>query len=215
MFSFRLPARLLIRTASNAYFSQVVLAAPEGFGDDVPVNPNFHARKLPDQVWRRSKHFDGIEAVIQLHRLREVLALTGFTRFEAVTPDINGEYETDVERADIALEPKWFSAVENRSEGVFIQLRAAAVKKWLGRSAVEQRLSALESGYQIWMEDRNSKRPFPRGPYVLLHTLSHLLIQSLAMRCGYPASSIATLSTASILLAGGGGWYLYHRVSSG
>jgi Domain of unknown function (DUF1998) len=25
---------------------------------------------------------------------------------------------------------------------------------------------------------------------VLLHTLSHLLIQSLAMRCGYPASSI-------------------------
>jgi hypothetical protein len=31
---------------------------------------------------------------------------------------------------------------------------------------------------------------FPGGPYVLLHILSHLLIQSLAMRCGYPASSI-------------------------
>ena len=28
------------------------------------------------------------------------------------------------------------------------------------------------------------------GPYVLLHTLAHLLIQSMAMRCGYPASSI-------------------------
>ena len=28
------------------------------------------------------------------------------------------------------------------------------------------------------------------GAYILLHTLSHLLIQSLAMRCGYPASSI-------------------------
>jgi hypothetical protein len=40
------------------------------------------------------------------------------------------------------------------------------------------------------MEDRKAKRPFPGGPYVLLHTLSHLLIQSLAMRCGYPASSI-------------------------
>src|SRR5581483_11738170 len=33
-------------------------------------------------------------------------------------------------------------------------------------------------------------RPFPGGPFVLLHTVSHLLIQSLAMRCGYPASSI-------------------------
>ena len=32
-----------------------LLAAPEGFGDDVPVDPNFHARRLPDRVWRRSK----------------------------------------------------------------------------------------------------------------------------------------------------------------
>src|SRR5260370_16759233 len=40
------------------------------------------------------------------------------------------------------------------------------------------------------MKDRKSQRLFPGGPYVLLHTLSHLLIQSLAMRCGYPASSI-------------------------
>ena len=39
-------------------------------------------------------------------------------------------------------------------------------------------------------KDRKSKQEFPGGPYLLLHTLSHLLIQSLALRCGYPASSI-------------------------
>ena len=50
----------------------------------------------------RSERAAGVEAVIQLHRLREVMALAGFTRFEAVTPDIHGEYETDVERAAIA-----------------------------------------------------------------------------------------------------------------
>jgi hypothetical protein len=132
----------------------------------------------------------GIEAVIQLHRLREILALIGFTRFEAVTPDINGEYETDVERAEIALEPQWFPAVENRGEGVFLQMRAETVKKWLGRPAVKERLDGLTTGHNLWMADRKAKRPFPGGPYVLLHTLSHLLIQSLAMRCGYPASSI-------------------------
>ena len=169
---------------------EALLAAPEGFGDDVPVDPNFHARQLPERAWRRSKRSDGIEAVIQLHRLREVLALTGFTRFEAVTPDIHGEYETDVERAQIALEPQWFPAVENRGEGVFVQLRAKDVADWLRRPAVKQRLDNLEYGHQRWMENRKSERPFPGGPYVLLHTLSHLLIQSLAMRCGYPASSI-------------------------
>ena len=167
-----------------------LLAAPEGFGDDVPVDQNFHARRLPDHAWRLSKRSDGIEAVVQLHRLREVLALIGFTRFEAVTPDINGEYETDVERAQIALEPSWFPAVENRGEGIFVQLRAADVMGWLARPSVKDRIDALANGHQQWMKDRKSQRLFPGGPYVLLHTLSHLLIQSLAMRCGYPASSI-------------------------
>jgi hypothetical protein len=83
----------------------------------VPVDLNFHARRLPERAWRRSKRSESIEAVIQLHRLREVLALIGFTRFEAVMPDIHGEYDTDVERAQIALEPQWFPAVEGYSSG--------------------------------------------------------------------------------------------------
>jgi hypothetical protein len=167
-----------------------LLAVPEGFGEDIPIDPNFYARRLPDRAWRRTRRADGIEAVIQLHRLHEVLALIGFTRLEPEMPDIQGEYETDVERAPIALEPSWFPAVENRGEGVFVHLRSAAVKSWLGKEGVKRRLAALDSGHRRWMAERKSERPFPGGPYVLLHTLSHLLIQSVAMRCGYPASSI-------------------------
>ena len=37
---------------------------------------------------------------------------------------------------------------------------------------------------------RKSERPLPGGPCVLLHTLAHLLVQSLSMRCGYPAASV-------------------------
>ena len=118
------------------------------------------------------------------------MALSGFTRFEAVTPDIHGEYETDVERAAIALEPSWFPAVENRGEGLFLRLRTEAVDAWLERSAVRDRLDTLVKGHQQWAQQRKSARPFPGGPYVLLHTLSHLLIQSLALHCGYPASSL-------------------------
>ncbi|HEY3566877.1 MAG TPA: DUF1998 domain-containing protein [Thermoanaerobaculia bacterium] len=170
---------------------EALLAAPEGFGDDVPIDPNFHVRRLPDRIWRRSPQSQGIEAVFQLHRLREVLALAGFTRFEAVTPDIDGDYETDVERAALAEEPRWFPAVENRGEGIFLQLRAAAVKGWLEQPGVKARLDDLCKGHQRWLEDhKNVQRNFPGGPYILLHTLSHLLIQSLSMRCGYPASSI-------------------------
>ena len=172
----------------------VLLAAPEGYGDDMPVGPDFHARRLPETAWRRSERCDAVEAVVQVHRLREVLALAGFTRLEAVMPDVDGEYDDTVERADIAREPQWFPAVENRGEGIVVQLRAEAVCEWLRRDAVMARLDALMAGHQAWAEKRGGKhgaRPqFPGGPYILLHTVAHLLIQSLALRCGYPAASI-------------------------
>ncbi len=214
-----------------------VLNVPEGYGDDVPIDPKFHARRLPDSAWRRDGRLrppldeaqrdsqgggphagasadalapvavppfsspgagsragtsasSRIASVVQLHRLREVMALVGFTRLEATTPDIHGEYDSDVEPAALARVPEWFPAVENRGEGVFVQLDTGAVCEWLERDAVQDRLAALERGHEAWCEDRNATRAFPGGPYILLHTLSHLLIQSLAMRCGYPATSI-------------------------
>ena len=186
-----------------------ILRVPEDFRDDPPIDPDFHARRLPDRLWRnpddspassgrprqsagfgRSPQPSRIASVVQLHRLREVLALIGFTRFEAVTPDIHGELETDVVRADLARDPSWFPAVENRGEGVFVQLDADAVAQWQARPAVQKRVAQLAAGHDRWQAQRQAKREFPGGPYVLLHTLSHLLIHSLAMRCGYPASAI-------------------------
>ena len=167
-----------------------LLAVPEGYGDDAPIEPDFHARRLPESVWRHSARLDVIESVIQVHRLREVLALAGFTRLEPVMPNVDGEYDGEVERASIALEPAWFPAVENRGEGILVQLRADAVTAWLGREPVKQRLNELIAGHNAWAGQRKSERSFPGGPYVLLHTLAHLLIQSLSMRCGYPAASM-------------------------
>ena len=110
---------------------------------------------------------------------------------KSVTRRAHGQlYDSDVERAAIAAEPSWFPAVENRGEGLFLRLRTEAVGDWLGRPAVTRRLAALARGHTRWAERRKSARGFPGGPYLLLHTLSHLLIQSLAMRCGYPASSL-------------------------
>ena len=170
---------------------EALLGAEEGFGDEPPTDANFHARRLPEHAWRLdSDNGNRIAAVVQLHRLREVLALIGFTRLDAVTPDIHGDFESDVMRAEIALEPHWFPAVENRGEGVFVELRADAVATWLTRPAVQDRVAKLAKGYELWRQTRSTQRPFPGGAYVLLHTLSHLLVQALAMRCGYPASSI-------------------------
>ena len=165
-----------------------LLIVEEGYGDDVPINLDFHARKLPGGY--RSERFPGLETVVQVHRLREVLALAGFTRLEAPMPDIDGEYRDDVKRADLAIDPSWFPAVENRGEGVFLHLSPEAVRAWQARPGVKRRLADLERGHGAWAEQRKNSQPFPGGPYVMLHTLSHLLLQSLSTHCGYPAASI-------------------------
>ena len=48
-----------------------------------------------------------IERVVLVHRLREVVAEVGFTRFEAAAPDADGELDIDVRRASLAREVTW------------------------------------------------------------------------------------------------------------
>ena len=78
----------------------------------------------------------------------------GFTRFEAPTPDIHGEYEGDVQVAAIDPEPRDFPAVENRGEGIFLQLKSKAVNDWAKSNPVVARGLALSKGHQRWSEDR-------------------------------------------------------------
>jgi hypothetical protein len=128
---------------------------------------------------------------VLVHRLREVIAPIGFTRFEAAGPDIQGELSLDVERAPLALDLSWLPAVENRGEGVFLQFDAKAIKAWLQKPAVQERGHRLDAGFAQWKAEREgSSRVFPGLPYYLLHSVSHLLLSAISVECGYPASSL-------------------------
>lgn len=168
---------------------ETLMAAQDQIGEDQP-DRNFYARALPrsewDAPWMRK-----IERVVLVHRLREVVAQVGFTRFEAASPDVQGELEIGVRRAALAREISWLPAIENRGEGVFIQFNTEAIENWLNRDDVQSRGRQLLSGFDAWKaEHQGSKRKFFGVPYVLLHSLSHLLITTVALECGYPSSSI-------------------------
>lgn len=168
---------------------ETLSAAKAELGDDRP-DGNFYARTLPKEAWDAPWMKD-IERVVLVHRLREVIAQVGFTRFEAISPDIDGELEIGVRRASLAREIAWLPAIENRGEGIFLQFRKDAVETWLARQDVAQRGEMLQRGHRIWAEEHKaSKRSFPGLPYVLMHSLSHLLVTAVSLECGYPASSI-------------------------
>jgi len=168
---------------------EMLISSQEEIGNDVP-DGDFYARALPRAQWD-SPNTQSIERVVLVHRLREVTAQVGFTRLESSAPDVEGELDAGVTRAALARETKWLPAIENRGEGVFLLFKEQAVKDWLSRTAVKARGRQLMDGFQCWSEDhKGSKREFFGLPYIMLHSLSHLLITAVSLECGYPASSI-------------------------
>jgi hypothetical protein len=151
---------------------------------------DFYARCLPRKHWDQP-WMAAVERVVLVHRLREVVASVGFTRFESSSPDVEGELEIGVSRASLARDTSWLPAVENRGEGIFLQFRSDVIDAWLEKPAVRRRGQQLDAGFECWKKDHEkSHRKFPGSPFLLLHSLSHLLITAVALECGYPASSI-------------------------
>ena len=132
----------------------------------------------------------GVERVVLAPRLREVSVQLGFTRLEAPTADLQGEYDLGVTTCRLGLNTTWLPASEVWGEGVFVALDEDAVSAWEDRPAVKERALALLAGYDQWAEDRKSPPPFPGVRYYLLHSLSHLLINAIAVECGYSAAAL-------------------------
>jgi hypothetical protein len=182
---------------------ETLLSSMVGTTEDVP-DSDYFARALPNLPG--SPVLGSIDRVVLVHRLREVIAQVGFTRFESAVPDVDGELSLDVKRADLALETTWVPAVENRGEGFFVAVKTEAIEAWLERPAVRARGKALLAGFDAWLADHpGSKTKFPGLAYVMLHTLSHLLITAVSLECGYASTSIrervyATPSGYGILL---------------
>ena len=136
-----------------------------------------------------TQHNALLEQVVQVERLREVQAVLGFTRIAAP-----GQGELDPrQRAPLSIgKPGWVPAVERRGEGIFLQLREDLVASWCLTVQDHPHIQALRRAYSRWSSNR--ERPvdptFPAPRYLLVHTLSHLLLRQVALECGYSSASI-------------------------
>ncbi len=187
---------------------EALSAAQHELGSDVP-HGDFYARALAlPAIASPSLH--GVKRVVLVHRLREVRALVGFTRFESNSPDVSGELDQDAPLAAIARDlttVKWVPAVENRGEGIFLEFDSAAIHAWCANRAVKERAEELRAGHARWAKEHHAKGEHIGVPYVLLHSIAHLLLTSLSLECGYPASSLRERIYALPDVDGKGGQY--------
>jgi hypothetical protein len=136
-----------------------------------------------------------IPNVVLVERMREVRAITGFTRLDS-PGELTEPGADDEIRSIVPLSrkpPQWLPAVEVRGEGIFIEFAEQKIRDWLGQAAVKRRNAAFLGSHIRWRKVRYIEDPaayFPAMRYVLLHTFSHALMRQLAMEAGYSSASI-------------------------
>lgn len=156
----------------------------EGGGEDRAGDVEFEARRelVPERI------ADHVSSAVRVVRLREVRALTGFTRIFPPGPDGAAIAPLSLVRKD------WLPAIEVRGEGIFLVLNEARVQEWETRQEVRSRIRRLnDSVAASWSQrnrDQEEDAPVISARYVLCHTFAHLLMKQLVLECGYSGASL-------------------------
>lgn len=131
----------------------------------------------------------GIKSIALIRKVREVRALTGFTR-------LNPPGSSDLgvgERGFVSIkEPAtpWYPAYEVRGEGIFIEYDNEVFSEWLhDNDEVYKRANTISSNYATTYRGQFVVRQLT-PKFIFLHSLSHLLIRQLSFECGYTAASL-------------------------
>lgn len=141
--------------------------------------------------WDPERRYPVIERLTLVHRLRVVSALLGFTRFDFLTPDRDGELDPEIAVQELSIASKPYPAIEQRGEGILVLFDRGAVEAWQERPDVRAREQALEAGFHRWARERGREpKGFPGAAWIALHTLSHMLLAEIALEAGYPLAAL-------------------------
>ncbi len=128
--------------------------------------------------------------VILIHKLRETRAFAGFTR---VYPD-DGTGLEDRKKLLRRKLPKgerdWLPAYVVFGEGIFIELDESRLRQWENRASVNMRVQRLDAQYQTVRRTKGLRSRRIDQRFLLLHTLSHLLMNRLTYECGYSSAAL-------------------------
>lgn len=124
-----------------------------------------------------------------IHKVREVQALLGYSRLYPVE-SMNSK---NIKAKPVSIRDKdmdWYPAYEVRGEGIFIEFDNNYIENWLSKSAfVNERITKLIGNYENSFFGKEKTKIYT-SKFLLLHTISHLLIKQLSFECGYGIASL-------------------------
>ena len=138
-----------------------------------------------------TKFANFFSSISLIKKLRETRVLYGFSR---LFPDANKD--KDIKEMQKMLRKKinkhedWLPAVKVYGEGIFFELNEERLKKWEERPEVVNHIKKIQDNLDALTEKRKmqSRNISPR--FILLHTLSHILIEKFIYESGYHSASL-------------------------
>ena len=156
------------------------------------LNEDFHVKQ--SHISEAFKPY--FDKIVQVCKLREVMAQVGFRRVLSMDPtDTNNQELAALQKFDFIRHPNgyistsirkthWIPGINLYGEGIFLKLNINMIHKW-----IEQVGNRYDKMYNRIPPGSPVIKYFSEQ-YVLLHTLSHLLIRQIVKECGYSEASI-------------------------
>ncbi|MDF4251546.1 DUF1998 domain-containing protein [Streptomyces sp. WMMB303] len=134
-----------------------------------------------------------LSTVVVAHRIREVRALEGFSRYEPSSVEGEAGEGGRVVSVNTRARAQWLPAVETYGEGIFIAVDEERLRSWERIPSVHDRTLSiarnLEASFKVdWLRGKTGPALLPR--FVMLHTLAHQFIRQLSYDSGYNAASL-------------------------
>ena len=140
--------------------------------------------------------FKYLETVKLVNRITTITALTGFTRdkFPDLINDDNDAKCYIASQAHRETE-QWLPGVQSKGEGIFISLNEEEFSKLRTNEKLMKRCKAIIKSFAIHTAPNDEKKQKKikdmfDEKFILLHTLSHLIIKSVVKEAGYEEPSL-------------------------
>lgn len=165
-------------------YQQFISDAPIKF----PEHKEFEIRR--ETVPAVMQHY--FDRIVRAVRLREVRAISAFTRINPPDPSegIDGEAPAPISESKLT----WLPAIEVRGEGIFVRFNEGTLRQWADNPKVGERASRLDAAYVRAWKERQGKEGRPSRAvtpaFVLLHTFAHVLMRQISLDCGYSSASL-------------------------
>jgi len=128
--------------------------------------------------------------IMLVSKLRETRALAGFTRIFPVNDMSLEERKAMLRLSSFDGSGNWLPAYIVYGEGIFLELNENQLQVWEQRGNVLHRISSLVTLYKQLEKQKKAGKKALSPRLILIHTLSHLIMNRLTFECGYSSAAL-------------------------